>query len=224
MEKKLQGELEELKSQLLAMSAKVERNIEDAVRTLIDGDLELARSIRTRDVEIDAAEIAIDEHCYTLLALQQPVARDLRFLATALKIVKDLERVGDMASNIADRAVLVLKGPPLAPLPDLLGMATAARNMLREALDAYLLRDPELARRVIAEDDEVDDLLERLFDELIGRMADDPSIIGSGIQLSYIIKYLERIGDHSSNIAEMVVFMVEGKDIRHRDKLKALQS
>ena len=174
-------------------------------------------------MQIDSAEIAVDEHCFTLLALQQPVARDLRFLATALKIVKDIERVGDMASDIADRAVAVLKGTPLASLPDLPGMANAARKMLREALDAFVLRDVGLARKVIAQDDEVDDLLNRLFDQLIGRMVDDRTIIASATHLIYVIKYLERIGDHSSNIAEMVVFMVEGKDIRHREKLKALR-
>lgn len=222
MERKFHEELEELKEQLLRMSAKVERNIGDAIQAVIQRDRALAQDVKRRDPEIDLAEVQIDEYCLSMLALHQPVARDLRFLATALKIVKDLERIGDHASDICQQALVAMDALVHKELVDLPEMARAAQQMLKRALDAFVRRDVELARQVIRDDNQVDLLHEKILTELIEAMVNSPQDITSLTHLVYINKYLERIGDHSSNIAEMVVFMVEGKDIRHLEKIKRL--
>lgn len=222
MERKFHEDLERLKEQLLSMSAKVERNIGDAIEALIRRDRKLAEDVRERDPEIDLAEIQIDEHCLDLLALHQPVARDLRFITTALKIVKDLERIGDHAKDISKQALAVMSGLPPRNLADLPDMANAAQRMLKRALDAFVNHDVELAQEVIKGDVQVDQLHDRILNELIDLMVQDPETIGPLTHLIYINKYLERIGDHSCNVAEMVVFMVEGKDIRHLEKIRKL--
>lgn len=224
MERKFQEELDDLKQQLLSMGAKVEKNIADAISALINRDRNLAQDVLTRDPEIDSMEVHIDEECFSVLALRQPVARDLRFITTALKIVKDMERIGDMAVDIAERALEIMKEPPIKPYVDLPIMAESAQNMLRRALEAFINRDVVLARQVCADDDQVDDLHDRIFDELTQIMVRNPNTVEQASYLIHVIKYIERIGDHSANVAEMVVFMVEGQDIRHFQKLKGLSN
>jgi phosphate transport system protein len=224
MDRKFEEELKELKQELLEVGAKIERNIADAIQALVERDARLAVAVAGRDPEIDLAEIRIDEHCLSLLALRQPVARDLRFIATALKIVKDMERIGDMAKDIAEYAESLAREAPLEIAADIPTLARSAQVMLNKALDAFVSRDPELARAVIRDDDVVDGLYRVAIDETIQLMLEQRDLIGPYTQLLYVTKYLERIGDHSCNIAEMVVFMVEGKDIRHFEKIKSMRS
>lgn len=222
MERKFQEELDILKEQLLSMAAKVERNIGDAIQAFRDLDRELADDVRQRDAEIDLAEVQIDDHCLALLALHQPVARDLRFIATGMKIVKDMERIGDMAVNISEHALELIRKPHIQIPADLAEMGRAAQKMLKNALDSFVNQDPEFARQVILQDDQVDQYHRKIIRELIEMMVGDTSTIDPATHVIYVNKFLERIGDHSANIAEMVVFMVEGKDIRHWEKLKRI--
>ncbi|MBI4447198.1 MAG: phosphate signaling complex protein PhoU [Acidobacteria bacterium] len=222
MERHFLDELDQLKKQLLMMSAHVERNIGDAIQAFIRRDYQLAEQVRNRDPEIDLAEIRIDEHCMSMLALYQPVARDLRFITTALKIVKDLERIGDHAADIAKQALAAMADLPIQGVPDLSAMTGSAQQILKKALDAFVKADVKLAWQAIQYDDEVDRLHEKNLNALIALMIKDPPSVSQAIHLIYVNKYLERIGDHSSNIAEMVIFMVEGKDIRHLEKIKRL--
>jgi phosphate transport system protein len=159
--------------------------------------------------------VEIDTLCYEILALEQPVARDLRFIATALKIVRDIERIGDTAVNIAERARELIQEPELKRLVALPIMAEAAQRILKESLDAFVNEDAEEAERVIQSDRPIDDLYEQIFRELLTYMIEDTRNISRAIKLIFIAKHLERVGDHSANIAEMVVFMVKGQDIRH---------
>ena len=222
MERKFQEELDSLKRLLLSMGAKVEENIGDAIQALIERDQSLSEEILTRDPEIDLIEIQIDEQCISMLALRQPVARDLRFIATAFKIVKDLERVGDMAVDISERAIELGKFPPIKPYVDLPIMAKAAQEMLKGALDSFVRLDADRAREITIQDDKVDELHDLIFNELVELMVADKSIAEPAMHLLNVNKYLERIGDHRCNIAEMVVFMVQGKDIRHLQNIKKL--
>ena len=173
----------------------------------------------SRDDEIDGLEIEIDNLCYQVLALEQPVATDLRFIATALKIVKDIERIGDIAVNIAKRAEELIQEPELKRLVNLLIMAEAAQKILKESLDAFVNSNAELAEKVIFNDNVVDGMYEQIFRELLTFMLEDPRAISRAIKLIFIAKHLERVGDHSANIAEMVVFLVRGQDIRHGTRL-----
>ena len=223
MERKFEEELDELKQALLDLGAQVERNIGDALHSLITRDPALAKEVISRDPAVDFREIHIDELCLSILARRQPVARDLRFLTTSLKIVKDLERVGDMSKDISEHVLEILRQASLADLPDLPLMAMSAQAMLRRALDAFVNRDPTLARQVIGEDDQVDEMHARVWTEIVEAMTRDPALIPPLAHLFSIAKYVERIGDHSANVAEMVVFMVEGKDIRHFEKVRALR-
>ncbi len=222
MDTKFQEELDSLKRQLLEMGAKVERNIGDAIKALLQRDGRLAEEVRQRDPEIDLTEIEIDQQCLNLLALHQPVARDLRFIATAMKIVKDLERIGDMAKDIAQRALAVIHEEPIRGIDEFPQLAECAQKMLTKALDSFVHQDVELARQVIKDDDVVDELHDRVFSDLIVLMIRDSHKIARATHLIYVTKYLERIGDHSSNMAEMVVFMVKGEDIRHLEKIRKL--
>lgn len=223
MDNRFNEDLKELKERILAMAARAETNIGDAMRALQLRDRELLENVIQRDPEIDLAEIQIDEDCLSLLALHQPVARDLRFITTALKIVKDIERIGDMAANVARHGLHVLEDVEVQLPADFPRISEAAQKMLERALDAFVNRDVELAREVIESDDLVDRLHKKVVHELLRLMIADSAVINSCSHLMSINKFLERIGDHSSNIAEMVVFMVEGKDIRHFDKLKGLK-
>jgi phosphate transport system protein len=208
-------ELEGLKQTLLAMAALVEDQIRLAMRALVERDAALARDVIEGDRRVNTYDVEVDEKCVELLARHQPAAGDLRFITTAMKIVTDLERIGDQAVNIAQRAIELGQEPQLKPYVDLPRMAEKAQRMVREALDAFVARDPALARRVCAADDEVDALKEQLFRELLTFMLEDPRTIPRAIRLILISRFLERVADHATNIAEMVIYLVGGRLVRH---------
>jgi phosphate transport system protein len=215
MQRHFHEELEALKQTLLAMGALVEDQIRRVMRALVDRDDLLAESVIERDREVNAYDVEIDEKCVELLALHQPTAGDLRFITTAMKIVTDLERIGDQAVNIAQRARELNVEPQLKPYIDLPRMAELAQTMVKESLDAFVARDTELARRVCAEDAPVDALNHQIFRELLTFMMEDAKTIPRAIRLILISRFLERVADHATNIAEMVIFMVESKMVRH---------
>ena len=217
--KNFEQQLRDLKDKLLLMSHKAEQMISDSIRSLVDRRPALAQEVIQRDDSVDKLEIEVDNLCFQILALEQPVARDLRFIATALKIVKDIERIGDIAVNIAERATELIQEPELKRLVDLPIMAEASQRILKESLDAFVNSDADLAEKVISNDRIVDDLYEQIFRELLTYMLEDPRTISRAIKLIFIAKHLERVGDHSANIAEMVVFLVRGQDIRHGTRL-----
>src|SRR5262245_61943508 len=212
--KHYEQQLRLLKDKLLLMSHQAEQMIADAMRALTERKPSIADEVISRDDTVDQLEVEIDTLCYEILALEQPVASDLRFLATALKIVRDLERIGDTAVNIAERARELLREPELKKLVALPIMAEAAQRILKESLDAFVNSDADLAEKVIKEDKDVDDLYEQIFRELLTYMIEDTRNISRALKLIFIAKHLERVGDHSANIAEMVVFMVGGQGIR----------
>ena len=209
------ADLEALQEKVLRMGALVEDAIGRALTALVDRDPELARETIGRDHLVNRLEVDVDEHCIELLALRQPAAGDLRLIITGLKITTDLERIGDLAVNLCERVLELLEAPPLKPLIDLPRMADRARAMLRQALDAYVARDAERAQQVCALDDEVDRLNDQVFRELLTYMLENPANISRALGLIMIGKYLERIADHATNISEMVIYLVKGKDIRH---------
>jgi phosphate transport system protein len=217
--KHYEEQLRELKDKLLLMSHKAEQMISDSIRSMVERRPSLAAEVIARDDELDKLEIEVDELCYQILALEQPVARDLRFIATGMKIVKDIERIGDIAVNIGERSIELIQEPELKRLVDLPIMAEAAQKILKESLDAFVNSDAESAQKVIENDNVLDDLYEQMFRELLTYMLEDPRSISRAIKLIFIAKALERVGDHSANIAEMVVFLVEGQDIRHGTRL-----
>ena len=211
-------ELQELRQLVLEMGGFVEKQIADVMRALVDRDDESARLIIERDKTVNRMDVQIDDICLRLLALHQPAARDLRLITTALKITTDLERAGDMAENIAERVIELSREPQLKPLIDLPRMATIAQGMLRQALDAFVREDADMALQVCHQDDSVDDLTDQLLRELLTFMMEDPHTISRALRLIFISKYIERLADHATNIAEMVIFMVKGKSIRHLDR------
>jgi phosphate transport system protein len=208
-------ELDGLKHTLLAMGALVEEQIRTVMRALIERDESVAREVVARDREVNAYDVEVDEKCVELLALYQPTAGDLRFITTAMKIVTDLERIGDQAVNIAQRAIELNAEPQLKPYIDLPRMADKAQRMVKESLDAFVARDTALARQVCAADAEVDALKEQVFRELLTYMMSDAQTIPRAIRLILISRFLERVADHATNIAEMVIYMVESKMVRH---------
>jgi phosphate transport system protein len=208
-------ELEALKQTLLAMGGLVEDQIRRVMTALLERDGALAREVIDRDRQVNAYDVEVDEKCVELLALHQPAAGDLRFITTAMKIVTDLERIGDQAVNIAQRALELNGEPQLKPYIDLPRMAERAQRMVKESLDAFVARDTELARQVRAEDAAVDALKEQIFRELLTYMMGDTTTIPRAIRLILISRFLERVADHATNIAEMVIYMVESKMVRH---------
>ncbi len=208
-------ELNDLRSRILGMGGKVEMMIAGSVKALVERDTALAERVIAMDHEINTIEVSVDEKCLELLALRQPAARDLRFITLALKIVTDIERIGDQCANIAKRVRELNEEPPLKPYIDIPRMAAWTETMLKEALDAFVTGDDQLAIKVCMDDSFVDDLNMQIQRELLSFMIEDPATISRAIKLTYISKYLERIADHATNIAEMVIFMVKGKDIRH---------
>ncbi|HEY4743777.1 MAG TPA: phosphate signaling complex protein PhoU [Desulfuromonadaceae bacterium] len=208
-------ELSDLRSMILAMGGKVEMMISGSVMSLVERDSAKAKQIIAMDHEINTHEVAVDEKCLELMALRQPAAKDLRFITLALKIVTDLERIGDQCANIAKRACELNEEPPLKPYIDIPRMAHWSEVMLKEALDAFVRGDDQLAIKVCKDDSFVDELNMQIQRELLTFMIEDPATISRALKLNYISKYLERIADHATNIAEMVIFMVKGKDIRH---------
>jgi len=215
MQRHFHEELDALKQTLLAMGGLVEDQIRRVMTALVERDSELAQEVIDRDAQVNAYDIEVDEKCVELLALHQPAAGDLRFITTAMKIVTDLERIGDQAVNIAQRALELNREPQLKPYIDLPRMAEKSQGMVKESLDAFVTRDTELARRVCAEDAEVDALKEQIFRELLTFMMEDARTIPRAIRLILISRFLERVADHATNIAEMVIYMVESKIVRH---------
>jgi phosphate transport system protein len=209
------AELHRLHDQLLLMGAKVEEMIANSMRALTERDSELARRMIDYDHQINRLELEIDELCLRILAKRQPVASDLRLITTALKLVTDLERIGDACVNICERVVELNMEPTLKPYVDLPRMAETVQAMVRDALDAFVQADPERAREVVDRDRLVDAYYGQVFRELLTYMMEDPRNIYRAVRAQAIAKYLERIGDHATNLAEMVIFMVVGKDVRH---------
>ena len=213
--KQFDTELNEIREKLLEMGGKVELMISNALLALVERNTELAEETIAFDHEINRLEMEIDEKCLEVLARRQPAARDLRFITLALKIVTDLERIGDQCANIAKRVKELNQEPTLKPYIDLPRMAQAASTMVKEALDAFVRGDENLAIKVCQDDQVVDDLNEQIQRELLTFMMGDPTTISRAMRINYVSKCLERIADHATNVAEMVIFMVKGKDIRH---------
>ena len=209
------AELTNIREKLLEMGGKVELMINEALKALVERDSALADRVIAFDHEINRLEMLIDERCLEVLALRQPAARDLRFITLALKIVTDLERIGDQCHNIGKRVKELNEEPPLKPYIDLPRMAHWAGVMVKEALDAFVRGDAELALKVCRDDNFVDDLNEQIQRELLTFMIEDATTITRALKITHISKCLERIADHATNVAEMVIFMVKGKDIRH---------
>ena len=210
-----QEELEQLKTRLLEMGGLAEEQVRLSIKALVDRDRELIERVLLDDEPINKLHIEIDGRCFTLLALHQPMAVDLRAIVSAVKINTDLERVGDLAINIGEAARRYAQHPPVKKLIDIPRMSGIAQNMLRDALDAFVRRDMVLAQHVLDEDDKLDSLKTQIFRELLTYMLQDPSTIEPAIDLILISRHLERIGDHATNIAEDVIFMVSARDVRH---------
>jgi phosphate transport system protein len=215
-DREYEGELEQLREHLLLMGAKVEEMIKSSIRALTARDSVLAQRMIEFDHQINRLEVETDEHCLRVLAKRQPVASDLRFITMALKLVTDLERIGDIGVNICERVLELNEEPPLGKSDaSIQVMAEAAEGMVHDALDAFVQGDVERAQQVIARDKIVNDMYTQMFRALLTYMMEDPRNIYRATRVQSIGKYLERIGDHATNLAEMVVFMVKGKDIRH---------
>jgi phosphate transport system protein len=214
-DKTYEQELLQLRHKLLAMGGKVEAAIAGSVRAIAERNAELAERVKASDAEVNRLEVEIDGACRRLLALRQPAASDLRFITTALKIVTDLERMGDLAVNIAERAQDLAQAPPLRPFHDLSALADLSEAQLKRALDAFVERDPDKAEEVMKGDDLLDALYLKLFNELLALMMEDSRAIRRATALMFAAKHLERFGDHAINVAEMVVYMVRGTDVRH---------
>ena len=215
-------ELSELRDKLLLMASKVESLIDTVIAAMVERDSSKAESVIARDKEIDALEKEVDELCIRILALRQPAATDLRHITTALKVVTDLERMGDLCVNIAKAAIEINREPQLKPYIDIPKMAAAAHDMVHRSLDAFVREDPELAKEVVVGDLEVDQLNKQLFRDLLTYMIDSPATIGVATRLLFVARHLERIADHATNVAEQVIFLVMGSDIRHeKAKLRA---
>ena len=215
MARQKEQELEKLKEQILTMGGFVEEAIRKSMKALVERDRDLAIQVIDGDAIINNHDVEIEEECIKFLALWQPTGSNLRFVTTAIKIITDLERMADLAVDICERTVELNDEPPLKPYIDLPRMAEAAQKMLKDSLDAFVARDADLAMTVCEADDFVDNLNQQIFNELLIYMLKDPKNISRAVRLTYITKYLERIADHATNIAEMVVFLVKGKVIRH---------
>lgn len=211
-------EIEDLKERLLRMGAMVEDQINESIRALLERDTNVAEAVIAADSEIDQMELEIDAATVELIAKMQPAAGDLRLVATAMKITPELERIADLAVDVCERAIELNREPQLKPLVDIPRLARIAQDMVRQSLDAFVRGDAVLARQVIARDDEVDRLTEQSFRELLTYMLEDPRNISRAIRLTFIGKYFERMADNATNICEMVVFLVEGKVIKHSNE------
>lgn len=215
MERTLDHELDHIRQELLRMAGLVEAMIADAIRALVERDGDLATGVIVADQGIDRLEKAIDEACHTAIVRRQPTAVDLRLLVAVMKINGDLERIGDSAVNIAEAVQELAHEPPLKPYIDLPRMSELVRAMVKKSLDAFVARDAGLALEVCRSDDEVDGLYKQLFRELLTYMMEDKKYVSRALHLLLISRNLERIADHATNIAEDVIYYVEGKDIRH---------
>lgn len=206
------------------MGALVEEMLESSLRALETRDTRLAEETLAIDRKINRLERELDDRCLRVIARRQPVASDLRFVTMTLKVVTDLERMGDLGVNICERVIELNEEPPLKPYVDLEAMATVAREMLRQALDAFVAADEERAEQVIRQDARVDAYYVAIFRDLLTYMMENPRNISRATRVQSIAKYIERIADHATNLAEMVVFMVRGRDIRHLGSLTSLPS
>ena len=215
MARQKEQDIEALKERILKMGGFVEEAIRNSVKALVERDRDLAIKVIDGDAIVNNYDVEIEEECIKFLALWQPKGSNLRFVTTAIKIITDLERMGDLAVDICERAIELIDEPPLKPYIDLPRMAEAAQKMLKDSLDAFVAGDAELAVNVCAADDFVDNLNQQIFNELLMYMLKDPKNISRAVRLTYVTKYLERIADHATNVAEMVVYMVKGKVIRH---------
>jgi phosphate transport system protein len=211
-------QLDDLQARLLEMGGRVESAIHNSIGALVDRDEARARQVLANESHIDSMEIEIDDFTVSLLALKQPVARDMRLLAATIKINNDLERMGDLAAHIAERALALIEQPPL-PLWDIPHLAGLAGAMVHDSLDALVRQDAELARRVLLSDDTVDQLRDAHCRRLIGSMEKDASAVSSAVHLLFVVRYLERIADHATNIGEDVLYYLRGVDVRHRASL-----
>jgi len=213
--KHYEQQLRLLKEKLLLIGHMAEISIADATRALVERRPSLAQRVVDDDDKVDQLELEVDDICFEILARDQPVASDLRFITTAMKIVGDIERIGDNGANIARRALEIMKEPELKPVIDVPVAARAAQRALKESLDAFVNGDSELAKRVIEGDRYIEDVCQQMLRELLTYMFEDPSTITRALRLIFVARNLERVGDHAANIAEMVIFLVEGHDIRH---------
>jgi phosphate transport system protein len=211
-------EIEHLKELLLRMGAMVEDQINECIRALLERDTAVAQRVIDGDSAIDRMELEIDQHTIELIAMMQPAAVDLRFVAAAMKITPELERIADLAVDVCERAIELNREPPLKPLIDIPRLARMAQDMVRQSLDAFVRRDAVLAREIIARDDQVDLLTEQSFRELLTYMLEDSRNISRAIRLTFLGKYFERMADGATNICEMVVYLAEGKVIKHSDE------
>lgn len=208
-------QLRQLRDKLLLMAGHVESMISSSIKALVDRDVDLAQRTISIDHKVNQSEMEADELCLLILAKRQPMASDLRFITLALKMVTDLERIGDLAVNICERAVQLSSEPPLRNHDDIQRTADLVQSMVRDAIDAFVQGDSEKAQAVIARDTQVDELYHQVFRDILGLMLKDSTTIERGIHMQSVAKWLERIADHSTNLAELVVFMVNGQDIRH---------
>ena len=216
-------ELADLKERFLRMAGRVEKMLSESFRSLIERNADLANQVIFDDLEVDRDEIAIDGMCLRVLARRQPMASDLRFITLVMKAVTDLERVGDLARNICERAISLSSQPPLKPYTDLPVLADTCSTMLRNAIDAFVEANVEKAEGVLEADEGVDSMFLRIFHNMLSYMHEDPGAVDRAIELQSVGKYLERVADHATNLAEHVVFMVRGTDIRHASKLEAAE-
>jgi phosphate transport system protein len=214
-------ELDELQKKLLEMGGLVESAIHNSVLSLIEHDEKPAQEVLRNEARINQMEIEIDDFAVGLMALYQPMARDLRFLTATIKINGDLERMGDLAVNVVERALSLIYQPPVKPLIDIPQMAKLVESMVRKSLDSFVKRDPELARAVLLSDDAVDELRDAIYRELIGFMERDPRTVSRSVDLIFVARNLERIADHATNIAEDVLFLVQGVDVRHHAEARS---
>ena len=217
-DREYEGELRGLNDRILKMAGRVEEMVAQAARSLSERDADLARRTILLDDAVNADELDIDELCQSLLARRQPLAGDLRFIACALKMVTDLERVGDIAVNLCERAIELAREPPLPPVAGLGQMTALVQEMLKEVVDAFTARAADRALAVIRRDDLVDELYHGVLRELLSEMSRDPRVLQRGIHTLAVAKFLERLGDHATNLAEEVVYLVDARDIRHAGK------
>ena len=217
-DREYEAQLQQLRRDLLRMAELVENMIADAVTSLVERDVDLARRTIEKDHAVNRAEVDIDEMCLQVLARRQPMASDLRFITLALKMVTDLERIGDLAVNVCERAIDLAGVPPLTPWDRVPRMAQIVRSMVRDALDAFVTGDARKAQEVIDRDDEVDQLYHDFLLATVPTMSRDAQTVERGLHIQSVAKVLERMADHGTNLAEQVVFMVQGKDIRHLGK------
>ncbi len=220
MKRFFDSELDAFRSHLIQMGEKSIEQVRSAVRALVEADTELARKVRAGDDELDHLEVLIDDEGVRYMSLRNPIATDLRLVVVGMKAGSDLERVGDEANNIAKRAIRLAAEPPLKEYVDIPRMAEIAQQMLRDALDCFLQHDNEKALAVIRRDEEVDALNKQIYRELAGFMVENPATISRALELMFIAKSIERIADHATNIAEEMVYLAKGEDIRHNDELK----